>query len=192
MTRKAIVVLSVVVGVVVAGVVALVIANREPFTVSDYTAMCEEPRPFEEAAAVSVDGPHPIYIADYGVEPVPEEKAVWSPEDPGAVQLVACVVETGKGAFVKRCQYTRNGGGPITYTIDLYRGKYRLDVYEARTGTPVATKEVEGEQFVGNMDDPKEPCQGFLTVYDEDNPQSENLGRPSAKTLRAALEEHVR
>lgn len=195
MSRKTIVVVSSIGVIVAAGVVALVLANREPFGVGGYAAMCDESRGFEEAAAVSGAGPHPAYLVHYGVEPEPAEEAVWSPDDPATVQLVVCAEQTGNGEHVERCEYTpeNNPNGSTVYTIDLYKGIWDVSVYAASTGEELGVHEVHGEQFVGSMSDPEARCQSFLNVdiANTEDTTSQNYGRPSAEQLRSVLDAYV-
>lgn len=199
MNRRIVIMWSVVTVVVAGGVAGVVLATREPFHVTDYAAMCAKPRPFEQAARRGTTGPHPVFLAADWVRPQPGEEAVWEPTDPATVQLVACSVTKGKGDLIKSCRYAVSGDlfdegdvdGIPEFTSDLYRGLYRLDLYEARTGALVASKDIDGDWFIGNSPDSDEPCQDYLQVSDDSKPRAQLVGRPSSATLRTVLEEHV-
>lgn len=192
MRRGRIIAIVSIVSVAALGAITYLVWGRGEFTVSDFGATCEDPRGFDEAAAYSESGPHPVHIDYYGVGAEPHEVAVWRPEDPATVQLVACATEVGKGDFVERCEFAAEGSGTISYAITLYKGIYDVTLYDARTGDVVFETQLQGEEFVGSMRSPDEPCQDFLNIaQDEDDRESENLGWPSDAQLRDALTPYV-
>ncbi|ONK11095.1 hypothetical protein [Streptomyces sp. MP131-18] len=77
----------------------------------------------------------------------------WGDDEPDAdtVQLVACAAVSGAvpGSDIS-CPYTEGplGFGPATQSVEFAQGRYRVTVYEARTGDKVGEGVLEGEDDV--------------------------------------------
>lgn len=118
---------------------------------------CEDPgRAYPDAAPHGGGPPHPIAVFPE-LDHEYDESQPWLPDDPSDVQLVACLervgraspsetVVTGAGAPLE-CEYGAPGiqvpgsGRPVP----LVTARYRLTLYELRTGREVATEELDGD-----------------------------------------------
>ncbi|MFD4014497.1 hypothetical protein ACFWRX_24805 [Streptomyces albidoflavus] len=182
---------------VVAGVTYWAVSgDDEPFTVSGYKAMCKKPREYAEAAPHAGSGPRPVYIDGFwpltdtdAKELNATERRTWSPKEPAKVQLIACVDHLGQGDFLRSCDYDSllgsSGGEP--FTLHLYKGKYEVTVYEARSGKPLGSTEIQGDAIFGTED---RPCPG--TAVKPDNPRDNaKEGRPRPAQLREVLRPYV-
>ncbi|MEV8076264.1 hypothetical protein [Streptomyces pseudogriseolus] len=94
------------------------------------------------------------------------------------MQLVACAEYQERGKLRKKCRYTFSG--VLRRTISHYKGRYRMRVYEARTGRLVATHGMAGQDSV--------MCTGFV----EDGPDSVVTETPDDASLRAFLRPYAR
>lgn len=169
--------------------------DDKPFEVYHYRAMCTRPHGFEQAAARSGTAPHPVFV--YGPWDVREDSPemfdeagldVWDPTEPGKVQLVACVDKVGRGEFVKRCDYTADFGD---YFVNLYKGDYRVTLYEARTGKRVASPRFAGNRFGLDEEPTGEPC-SLTVAVPADGPRSKDReGDAYIRQIRDALEPYV-
>jgi len=95
--------------------------------------LCDGGRPFGRTAAYAGPAPHPVVVFAEGAERYSSDPH----GDPEAVQLVGCVVITG-GVAVEHCDYERG------YRTEAFRGTYRVDVVESRTGRPAGSFPIEG------------------------------------------------
>ncbi|GLY50063.1 hypothetical protein [Lentzea sp. NBRC 102530] len=94
----------------------------------------------DRIARVYLDtGTGPSHWWDYDLRPVE------NPGDLPDVQLVGCLTRLGSGEELNTCHWTEVRGMPATSSSRLYRGRWRLDVREARTGRTVAVHELDGE-----------------------------------------------
>ncbi|MGW9328262.1 hypothetical protein ACWHAQ_30890, partial [Streptomyces koyangensis] len=98
-------------------------------------------------------------------------------------------IHLGQGDFLRSCDYDSllgsSGGEP--FTLHLYKGKYEVTVYEARSGKPLGSTEIQGDAIFGTDD---RPCPG--TAVKPDNPRDnakEGLPRPAQ--LREVLAPYV-
>ncbi|NYI03707.1 hypothetical protein [Allostreptomyces psammosilenae] len=154
------------VGALVLGVVAWLVVlpelvpttvDERPAELSDFARACERGGArYPQAAPYGEAGPHPLvlfhvenrrvdgYGPDFSADggDATEEESEEVPAD--AVQLVACSHNVGRvdDSYVERCVYS--GGVSVEY----YQGRYRVDVYEARTHRLVGTVEVLGDDSV--------------------------------------------
>ncbi|ASU82770.1 hypothetical protein CDO52_08225 [Nocardiopsis gilva YIM 90087] len=165
---------------------------REPFEARDYSAMCDSPRAFEQAAPYTDEGPHPIRV-DYGVEADDSEESTWRPTDPETVQLVACTTPKGKGDHVDTCEYAESEfSSRATHIRQLYLGIHTVTIYGARTGKVVGEEEIIGDQFrLKPMTEGAEVCQLFVNLPSDAPRQEDELSRPSHSQMREALESYV-
>src|SRR5690606_22900901 len=124
--------------------------------------------PFGRAPAYAGTGPHPIAVYDevdaypvfdQGLRPDPANRRRRLPD---TVELVGCVRPAGRASQepVERCIYVPRGRGPGEHTDTWYRGRYRLDVYEARTGRKVDSLTVDGS--------PEHECEETSTAGEMD------------------------
>ncbi len=138
------------VGFVAALLVALVGCGSTPIggpvtKVSDLVALCSG-RHHTAAPAYAGAPPHPILIVrpQGAVEDMSENPRLselgpaWNPQDPAAVQLVACTESDGGGPESGlRCQY------PFGQSAALRVADYTVTVHEARTGAEVGQARIE-------------------------------------------------
>lgn len=150
------IVLAVVVVLVAAGVVFTIktLSGGLPDRVYKLETACGGTT-YEDAAPYTGPGPHPVAIfmpTEFGelfvVRPDMPDRSDWAaanPEDPAAVQLVACgtvdserrsadLVCGGYGAMVGR-----------STAVPMARATYRIRVYELRTHRELRSVLVEGE-----------------------------------------------
>jgi hypothetical protein len=194
------------------GYLAFFDEEEEPFVTYRYRTMCQEPRAFPQAAPRSDKGPRPVVIDSYWssaesgpTKPTAADLRVWDPAKPETVQLVACVDRTGRGEKVKRCVYeatpdvlggaaagTDSGTRGALFSLYLYKGIYKVTVYEAATGKRLGSTEIRGERF--RSDDPNgsaaDPCPPRTTAPkpgEDDEQESE----PTPAQLRAFLDPYV-
>jgi hypothetical protein len=59
------------------GAVAFLFLTRDSFEMDDYRTMCTSPRAFPEAAAMSAEGPHPIFIDYASGQTVLDDVGAW-------------------------------------------------------------------------------------------------------------------
>ncbi|MFD8828708.1 hypothetical protein ACFV1C_41045 [Streptomyces sp. NPDC059605] len=214
MARKAI-------GRVVALAVALVLVwfgwlflfdeEEEPFVTYGYQSMCKEPQEFSQAAPRSDKGPRPVAIDNYWLDSDSDSDSngmtaadlrVWNPTKPETVQLVACVERTGRGEQVKRCVYQTmpdviggTGSGETRqhpFSLYLYKGIYKVTLYEAATGKRLGGTEIHGERF--QSDDPNgsaaDPCPP-RTIAPKPGEDDEEESEPTPDQLREFLDPYV-
>ncbi|MFI1092102.1 hypothetical protein [Streptomyces sp. NPDC020917] len=98
-------------------------------------------------------GPHPVLLATSNPTPLSANQTpLPSPgetptapaydtyhPDPAKAQLVACVVNEGKGKLVTTCNYSND------YVRYFRQGRYDVTVYEVRTGRRIGTTKVVGD-----------------------------------------------
>ncbi|MEU7359004.1 hypothetical protein [Streptomyces olivaceoviridis] len=123
---------------------------------SDLAAYCYKGGPttlLTAQPAYRGKGPHPVLLATTSPTPLrateaplpsPGETATAAPHDtyhpdPAKAQLVACVVNKGKGKLVETCRYA---GDYVRY---FRQGQYEVTLYEAKTGRKVGTTTVAGD-----------------------------------------------
>lgn len=141
-------VVGVVAGVVVVFVVGRALLDDGPRRVPDeiwhLDEACESPgEPYVDAARHTGSAPHPVAVfpeLSYRVE----DPSAWLPEDPARVQLVACVDRLGLEAAppegYEQCEYVGDGG-----IVNVQTARYRITVYELRTGRELGSEELVGE-----------------------------------------------
>ena len=132
-------------------------------------------------------GPHPVLLATANPTPLSaNETPLPSPgetptapaydtyhPDPVKAQLVACVVNKGKGKLVTTCNYS---GGYVRY---FRQGQYDVTLYEARTGRRVGTAKVAGDdQFT---------CSAQQTFFQSEPKSKTEWLDPSLPAFRKAL-----
>ncbi|MGH3696812.1 MAG: hypothetical protein ACRDRX_22990 [Pseudonocardiaceae bacterium] len=128
--------------------------------VSDLVALCGG-RHSTTAAPYAGAPPHPILIVrpqgavdDMLENPrLSELGPAWNPQDPAAVQLVACTESDGAGINLGLvCQY------PFGKSATLRAADYTVTVYEARTSAKVGQTKIEA----------RETCPLSAPVYRQD------------------------
>ncbi|MFF0544278.1 NERD domain-containing protein [Nocardia thailandica] len=169
--------------------VTAVAASR--FVVADYDRLCgDETKTFPKAAEFADAGARPVRLAGDLAGMVPAGGPAWHPEDPGEVQLVACLRQTGMGDLVQTCWYPPSEAARVARTVNLFRATYQLVVYEARTRREVARADLVGERY---SDDPAstEPdrCRAAASAPDV---LGRRLGQPSSGQVTAVLAPLVR
>lgn len=182
--------------------------DDRPFTTYRYRAMCDEPRSFSQAAPRSDGSPRPVFVTDFW--PVADSNPtelnaadlkIWAPTQPATVQLVACVTRTGQGEYVKRCEYVPTddgfGNGAPTrqsypFFVDLYKGVYKVTVYEARSGRSLGSAEIQGDSFrpEASKGSASEPCSPRSVVRGLGESSTQE-GRPRVSQLRDVLDAYV-
>jgi len=191
------------------GYLAFFDEEEKPFVTYRYQAMCQEPQKFSQAAPRSDKGPRPVVIDDYWSEadsasdrPTAADLRIWTPAKPETVQLVACVERTGRGEQVKRCVYQTvpdviggTGSGETRqhpFSLYLYKGIYKVTLYEAATGKRLGGTEIHGDRF--RSDDPNgsmaDPCPP-RTIAPEPGEDDEKESEPTAAQLREFLDPYV-
>ncbi|MDT7728700.1 MAG: hypothetical protein QOI21_5276 [Actinomycetota bacterium] len=121
-----------------------------PVTYADISRTCTGGGGHGQAAGYSGAGPHPMLLyaehsggvgfIDYPEEGFPDAALADPPAKPdlNTAQLVACARLDGAAASLSGCSYT----GDTRY--DTVQGRYRVEVYEIRTGREVASATVTG------------------------------------------------
>lgn len=104
-----------------------------PAKAGQLSRLCDGGRPFGRAVSYAGPAPHPVVVFAEGSEQYSSDPRI----DAASVQLVGCVVITG-GVKAGQCDYEDG------YRRDSYRGQYRVDVVEARTGRAVGSFPIEG------------------------------------------------
>jgi uncharacterized membrane protein YhaH (DUF805 family) len=102
-------------------------------------------------------------------------RAIWGPDDPNTVQLVACLDRVGTGAKVRNCEY----GDPAPETVSLMAADWQLRVYEAATGVKIHDKTMPGDE---------KKCPYSVRV----GPDRKIYAEVSGRTLTAALRGYVK
>ncbi len=114
-------------------------------TVSDLVAVCSSQHPTTAAPYAGVP-PHPILVVRPrgAVQDMLENPRLagfgpaWNPQDPAAVQLVACTESDGGGEDSGLTCHYRSG-----QSASLRFANYIITVYEARTGAKVSQTRIE-------------------------------------------------
>lgn len=125
----------------------LVLGER-PTQLGDFARLCNGGRAYSGTAAYGGPGPHPLALyenlavgsPDYVDSPGYTSAGV-SDSEPDTVQLVGCSHPVGR-ASQKPLQICPYGDG--SYTTSTYQGLWQVDVYQAKTGTKVASRRVPG------------------------------------------------
>jgi hypothetical protein len=152
-----------------------VFVGERPTDLTHFARTCDGGRPFGRTAAYAGPAPHPValYVGlgnfpDYVSDPRPE---------PDAVQLVGCVRLIGKVSPgpIEVCRYTEG------HTSETYQGRYRVDIYEARTGRQVTSFNLDG--------DADDTCsRSILVERDAEGGTSKFHTHPSRESYRAQLD----
>ena len=119
--------------------------GERPVKTAQFARMCEGGRSFGQAAAYAGSAPHPAVVFNAGspywdYAPVPDDEAA-------AVQLVGCAVLIGEGKALAGCDYQQgysSGSTRSDYHLDIYQGRYLVDVYEAQTARHVGSFRLDG------------------------------------------------
>lgn len=116
-----------------------VFVGERPTDITQFARMCDGGKPFGRTADYAGKAPHPVLVFGDDVSSYPNYMADPQPE-PDTVQLVGCtrLLGTVPGAPVGECNYM---GG---HTWETYQGRYRVDIYEARTGRHVTSFNLDG------------------------------------------------
>ncbi|MEV0355149.1 hypothetical protein AB0H71_03710 [Nocardia sp. NPDC050697] len=160
------------------------VARENRPALADYAAMCDKPQPFTGAAEPK-PGPVGVYAAgDLNAVSPPGDPALPRAARPEDVQWVACATRTGVGAPVANCRY------PDGSELALIAGRYRLTVYEARTGRTVSSADVPGDWFAPGTIPIGDPCAAAAGAA-PDQP-GQRFGRPAPDQLRQFLSDAAR
>ncbi|MFF2653957.1 hypothetical protein [Streptomyces sp. NPDC058045] len=184
---------------VIAGVACGAGSDEGPSTVHGYREMCKKPRAFSKAAPYARSGPRPVFVSDFWPtrDSYPDplgtvDRGTWAPEKPGKVQLVACVDHIGQGEYLTTCDYRGlqgsgigGTGGDEGFVVYYYKGKYKVTVYEARTGKRRGSTTVQGDIINPSYDRPRE-CPG-MAAQPKRSSDNEREGDPSTDQLYEAL-----
>ncbi|GGW88875.1 hypothetical protein [Streptomyces lomondensis] len=157
----------------------IVMADRA-YYLKDFASLCANTgTSYPESAPHTTTGPHPaaLFAEEHGTDPVVtstgDGKATAAP-DPDDVQLVAC------SRVVRRqvdmiCTYD---GGEASLTF--YRARYRIDVYEARTGRRI------GAGHTVDADD-TDSCPNWL-VLNGKRGREEELAAPAEEEYQSIID----
>ncbi|MFC8042955.1 hypothetical protein [Nocardia sp. NPDC057353] len=160
------------------------VARENRPALADYAAMCDRPEPFAGAAEPR-PGPVGVYAAgDLNAVSPPNDPALPRATRPEDVQWVACATRTGVGAPVANCRY------PDGSELALIAGRYRLTVYEARTGRTVHQGDLPGDWFAPGTIPISDPC--AATAGAAPDQPGQRFGRPAPDQLRQFLTDAVR
>ncbi|MGY0064334.1 hypothetical protein ACWY4P_49245 [Streptomyces sp. LZ34] len=136
---------SVVVWAVTLSPLSDVVMASRPYYLRDLARLCTNSGgSYAKAAPYSASGPHPAVLFDeeHGADPVVTSAGKGSGEpDPDEVQLVACS-RLERRKYDMTCAFS--GGWSVTY----YQARYRIDVYEARTGRGVDRQTVDADNHL--------------------------------------------
>ncbi|MEV4757684.1 hypothetical protein AB0J86_21580 [Micromonospora sp. NPDC049559] len=126
-----------------------------PTNTSDLDSLCEESTFFPQLPKRAGKAPHPVvllvggesggryqdgtYYFDEGLSSSVEQ--TWAAENPGKVQLVACLDRVRTGSTIRSCKYD----DPRPETLTLLRADWHLRVYEAATGRKLLDKPMPGD-----------------------------------------------
>lgn len=161
------------------------------FDVGDYAAMCGSPRAFTEAADYTENRPSPVAaVGELDGLTGNGGSALWHPDEASSVQLVACLSQVRTGELVGTCRYEPGRGHPVGRTLNLFHAVYRLTVYEAATGSRLATTDIEGSRF---SDDPAshtetDSCRAAATTADEEDLPGRRYSRVSRAQIHEVLD----
>ena len=124
-----------------------IVFGEKPDNVTDLFRMCEGGEAFGRAAPYRGSGPHPLAVYNDGTgypDYLPGLEWVDSPWPPPdevqKVQLVGCGQLVGRASPTPLGNCNYEGG----YNTTTYQGRYRIDVYEARTGRRITSVTVDG------------------------------------------------
>jgi tetratricopeptide (TPR) repeat protein len=117
-------------------------------TVNGTPPYCDRQAPYRAAAPYDSSTPHAtmLFGDPKGVESLPTS---WLTTDPAEAVLIICAEYAGLGAYVESCEY--EGG----HTVDFYKQRIDLRLFEVRTGELVEERTIE----LGGS------CPYFLSYY---------------------------
>ncbi len=161
-------------------IVLHVLVGERPTDLAHFARMCDGGPPFGRTAAYEGPAPHPIAVYSESPGDFPDFHNGEPPPEPDTVQLVGCARLTGKASpnVLKTCSYEGGHGW------ETYQGRYRIDVYEARTGRAVTSFDLDG---IG-PDDIGGTCPPFISVPKNAKGDSNtHHSEPSSDSYRAKL-----
>ncbi|WP_443307870.1 hypothetical protein [Streptomyces sp. KR55] len=168
---------SVVVWAVTLSPLSDVVMASRPYYLRDFARLCtNSDAPYAKAAPYSASGPHPVVLFDeeHGADPVVTSAGKGSGDpDPDDVQLVACS-RLEQRTFDMTCAFS--GGWSVTY----YQGRYRIDVYEARTGRRVGGQTVVADNHLF--------CSGILVRQGEGGGHEEDVSVPAQEEYQRIID----
>jgi hypothetical protein len=142
-----------------------------PAKADQLSRLCDGGRPFGQAVSYAGPAPHPVVVFAEGSERYASDPEI----DAASVQLVGCVVVLG-GDLVGHCDYEDG------YQTNAYRGRYRVDVVEARTGGPVGSFPIEGDENIPDCGE-----QLFVPSSETDHKVRKDYDFPDRENLGAHL-----
>jgi hypothetical protein len=154
----------------------VVMASR-PYYLRDFARLCtNSDASYAKAAPYSASDPHPAVLFDeeHGADPVVTSAGKGSGEpDPDDVQLVACSrLERRKPDMT--CAFS--GGWSVTY----YQARYRIDVYEARTGRRAGSQTVDADNHLF--------CSGILVRQGKGGGHEDDVSVPTQEDYQRIID----
>ncbi|MEV0060604.1 NERD domain-containing protein [Nocardia sp. NPDC050718] len=169
-----------------AGFFAITAVQASRFEMADYDRMCDDRKPFPNAAEYQRDGARPTYLSgDLATMVATNSSPAWHPTDPATVQLIACMRQTSLGDLVQTCQLPAAPGSPIGRTVNLFRATYEITVYELRTGREAGRAIMVGERY--SADPANTDPDRCRAVADAPDVLGRRLGRPSTAQVTGFL-----
>ncbi|MFD5178830.1 NERD domain-containing protein [Nocardia sp. NPDC058379] len=169
-----------------AGFFAITAVQASRFEMADYDRMCEDRKPFPNAAEYQRDGARPTYLSgDLATMVATNSSPAWHPTDPAMVQLIACMRQTSLGDLVQTCQLPAAPGSPIGRTVNLFRATYEITVYELRTGREAGRAIMVGERY--SADPANTDPDRCRAVADAPDVLGRRLGQPSTAQVTGFL-----
>ncbi|MET9215773.1 MULTISPECIES: NERD domain-containing protein [unclassified Nocardia] len=169
-----------------AGFFAITAVQASRFEMADYDRMCDDRKPFPNAAEYQRDGARPTYLSgDLATMVATNSSPAWHPTDPATVQLIACMRQTSLGDLVQTCQLPAAPGSPIGRTVNLFRATYEITVYELRTGREAGRAIMVGERY--SADPANTDPDRCRAVADAPDVLGRRLGQPSTAQVTGFL-----
>ncbi|GAA2399180.1 hypothetical protein [Streptomyces coeruleofuscus] len=159
----------------------IVMASR-PYYLRDLASLCAQATAdsgaaYPESAAYSPSAPHPavLFAEEHDLDPVVTSTGTGSgTPDPDDVQLVAC-------SRLERRTYDTTCAFSHGLSVSYYRARYRVEVYEARTGRRVTGRTLDADNHLF--------CGGIRELDGKGGGHEEEVSVPSREDYQLILDE---
>ncbi|WP_086560829.1 hypothetical protein [Streptomyces africanus] len=159
-----------------------IVMARRPYYLRDLASLCAQATAgsdaaYPESAPYEARAPHPavLFAEEHDSEPVVTSTGTGSDTpDPDDVQLVAC-------SRLERRTYDMTCAFSHGVSVSYYRARYRVDVYEARTGRGVTERTLDADDHLF--------CGGVMELDGKGGGHEEDVSVPSRDDYQHILDE---
>ncbi|MFF7792273.1 hypothetical protein [Streptomyces sp. NPDC007991] len=159
-----------------------IIMARRPYYLRDLASVCaqataESDAAYAKSAPYHGSAPHPavLFAEEDDSDPVVTATGTGSDTpDPDDVQLVAC-------SRLERRTYDMTCAFSHGVSVSYYKARYRVDVYEARTGRKVTARTLDADNHLF--------CGGVIELHGKGGGHEEDVSVPSRDDYQRILDE---